>query len=68
LGGWQPENLPLPEFTAVTLLTDKSVEANISKPVPEIKVPSNIVSDTALRGTLTKLHTGITSRPATPRF
>ena len=37
---------------------NKSSDLTFSKLVSEIKVPSNVVSDTALRGLAAKLHTG----------
>jgi hypothetical protein len=36
------------------------LKVNVSKPVSEIKLPSNVVSDTALGSLAAKLHTGET--------
>ena len=56
----------LTALVAVSLVADKSSDANVSKLVPEIKVPSNVVSDTALRGLAAKLHTGDALRSCQP--
>ena len=51
-----PKNVLLTVVVAVRLVAKKSSDAKVSKLMPEIKVPSNVVSDTALRGLATKLH------------
>jgi hypothetical protein len=43
---------------ALTRFANESSDRNVSKLVLEIKVPSNVVSDTALRGLAAKLHSG----------
>jgi hypothetical protein len=43
---------------ASTRFANESSDRSASKPVSGIKVPSNVVSDTALRGFAAKLHTG----------
>ena len=43
---------------ASTRFANESSDRNVSKLVSGIKVPSNVVSDTALRGLAAKLHTG----------
>jgi hypothetical protein len=48
----------LAALLAVSLVADKSSDANVSKLMPEIKVPSNVVSDSAQRGLVVKLYTG----------
>jgi hypothetical protein len=48
----------LAALVAVSLLADESLGASVSKLVSQIKVPSNVVSDTALRGLAAKLQTG----------
>jgi hypothetical protein len=48
----------LKALVPINLVVDKSSDADVSKLMPEIKVPSNVVSDTALRGLAAKLHTG----------
>ena len=50
-------NVGLTVLVAVSLVTEKSSDANVSELMPEIKVPSNVVSDTALRDLVAKLHT-----------
>ena len=42
------KNIRLEVLVAVSLVADKSSDVNVSTLMPEIKVPSNAVSDTAL--------------------
>jgi len=52
------EKVGLKALRTVSLVVDKSSDANVSKLMAEIKVPSNVVSDTALRGLAAKSQTG----------
>ena len=45
-------------FVSIIWEPGRYSDRNVSKLVSEIKVPSNVVSDTARRGLAAKLHTG----------
>jgi hypothetical protein len=45
---------------------NESLDRNVSKLVSEIKVPSNVVSDTALHDLVAKLQTGVALRSCRP--
>jgi hypothetical protein len=52
------ENVGFSAPNASTRFANESSDRNVSKLVSGIKVPSNVVSDTARRGLAAKLHHG----------
>jgi hypothetical protein len=52
------ENVRFSAPNASTRFANEASDRDVSKMVSGIKVPSNVVSDTVLRGVATKLHTG----------
>jgi hypothetical protein len=61
------ENVGLPAVVAISRSTDKSSEGNVPKPVSQIKMPSNVVSDTARPGLAATLHSRDAPRRRQPR-
>jgi hypothetical protein len=48
----------LAALAVISHVAEKSSGANVSKLMPENKMSSNVISDTALFGLVVKLHTG----------
>ena len=57
-GSESSPNVRLAARVFVSFVADERSDASVSKLMPEIKVQSNVVADTALRGIAAELHTG----------